>query len=137
VNRVTEQANPAFAGRLLKAVFYLSLGVGCYLAFVPTLPDISVFRMSDVVLHACGFAYLTFALMLAHPELTPIRAAVWMISYGVAIEIVQYFVPERSAELKDLLMDATGLVVGLLVARVGAGRLRRLLCALVDRIRPA
>lgn len=136
MNSVSEHASAAFTGRLLKLALYLSLGVGCYLAFVPTLPDMSVFTLSDIILHAGGFAYLTFALMLAYPEATPLRAAAWMFSYGVFIEIVQYFVPERSAELKDLLMDATGFVLGLLVARALAGRLRQLLFSLVERAWP-
>ena len=74
-----------------------------------------MFRVSDVVQHALAFSYLTFALGLAHPLARPLTLAAWMFGYGVFIELVQSFEPARSAELKDLLVDAAGIGVGLIL----------------------
>lgn len=45
---------------------------------------------------------------------------VWLLgtAYGAAIEGLQWLVPYRRAELGDLLLDALGVLVGLLLIRV-------------------
>ncbi|MCZ6709099.1 MAG: VanZ family protein, partial [Gammaproteobacteria bacterium] len=46
--------------------------------------------------------------------------AAWMIAYGLFIEAVQAFEPERSAEFKDLAVDLAGICIGLwLTRRIG------------------
>lgn len=96
----------------LGLAFWLPLAICTYLALTPSPPD-AVFRVSDVILHAFAFFYLTFALGLAMraPRLPVV--ALWMLGYGMFIELVQSFEPARSAELKDLLVDAAGIAVGL------------------------
>ena len=131
--------NPAGrAGRtvrvLCQVAFWAPLALCTYLALVPEPPDNPVFRLSDVILHAAAFTYLSFALLLAQSARpVPRNAALagnerprgelyfstfgLMLAYGVFLELVQAFVPERSAELKDLFVDAIGIAVGLLLAR--------------------
>ena len=81
----------------------------------------AVFRLGDVVLHAFAFTYLSLALVMARQRVsrTPeyVRTAVLMFGYGLMLEAIQFFIPERSSELKDLLVDATGITLGLLLAR--------------------
>lgn len=111
------------AGRLTNlgfiAGFWLPLAVCTWLALTPSPPD-SVFRVSDVVLHAAAFSYLTFTLGLAFPRLRwPVLAGV-MLGYGLLIEVVQGLGAARTAELKDLLVDAAGIAAGLtLLAALG------------------
>jgi len=124
------------AARLFKLSFYFSLLVCSFFAFAPSPPELPVFRLGDVVLHAFAFSFLTFLLPLAHPRVTPVPAALWMLGYGVLIEFVQSFEPERSTELKDLLVDVAGIAVGLLLARVFANRVREFSTALALRILP-
>ena len=81
-----------FASRL---GFWFPLLVCTYLALVPDPPDNPVFRVSDVILHAAAFTYLTFAFVLMgltrpEPDLPAVpfnrvalRAFAAMLAYGV------------------------------------------------------
>lgn len=109
--------------------FWLPLAGCTWLALTPSPPD-AVFRVSDVVLHALAFAYLTFALGLAHRKLRWWPLAGWMLAYGAFIELTQSFEPARSPELKDLAVDVAGIAVGLgILAGIG-GWARRTVTAL-------
>lgn len=100
------------AGFCLQAAFWLPLVACTYLALTPSPPE-SVFRVSDVVLHALAFSYLTFALGLAYSSLRIPVLAAWMLAYGLFIELVQSLEVERQAEIKDLVVDGAGIIVGI------------------------
>jgi VanZ family protein len=123
----------AVAGRL---GFWIPLLICTWLALIPEPPDNPVFRLSDVILHGAAFAYLTFAFVLMGTlrsalstqtaargitKTLALQAVVAMLGYGLFLELVQSFIPERSAELKDLLVDLAGIGVGLLLAARFAG----------------
>lgn len=101
----------------MRTAFWLPWLMCTYLAFAPSPPE-TVFRISDVVLHGFAFSYLTFALGLARDGKRWLPAAAWMLAYGVAIELVQSFEPERSAELKDLLVDMAGIGIGAIALKL-------------------
>ncbi len=101
---------------VLAVAFWIPLSVCTYLAFDPHPPD-AVFRVSEIALHAFAFTYLTFSLGLAHPHLHWLVPAAWMLAYGLFIEIVQAFEPQRSAELSDLFVDSAGICLGLGITR--------------------
>jgi VanZ family protein len=112
--------------------FFVPLLICTYLALVPEPPDNPVFRVSDVLLHAAAFSYLTFAFVLMDQGVQlnralAIRAALIMLGYGIFLEGVQWFVPQRSAELKDLGVDLLGILVGLLLAMLLARPVKKLL----------
>ena len=99
--------------------FFVPLLFCTYLALVPVPPDNAVFRLSDVILHAAAFTYLTFAFVLMDTgprfdRSLALRATLVMLAYGVFLEVVQSFIPQRTAELKDL-------GVGLAVDAFGTG----------------
>jgi VanZ family protein len=106
--RLTDQA--------LTAAFWIPLVICTYLAFDPSPPE-AVARISDIVLHGFAFSYLTFALGLAYRSRHWFVPAAWMLGYGLFIEIVQSFEPQRAAELKDLLVDSVGICVGVMLTR--------------------
>ena len=101
------------AAWLLLAAFWLPLAVCTYLALHPSPPD-AVFRLSDVLLHGFAFTYLTLALALAHGHRHRLLPGLWMLGYGVLIELLQSFETSRSAEVGDLLVDVAGIGLGLL-----------------------
>lgn len=117
---------------LFLAGFWIPLIACTYLALVPEPPDNPVFRLSDLLLHAMAFTYLSLALVLAYPRMGRTRLRLFvrvfalMLAYGLFLELVQAFVPERSAEAKDLLVDAIGIGAGLVLARYLAEPLRAL-----------
>jgi len=102
---------------LIVVGFWLPFAFTTYAAFAPhgvPLP----FQVSDVILHASAFTYLTAALWLAHCVGDGGRKpALWMMAYGVVIEVIQSFEPTRSAEIKDLVVDACGIGFGVLLYR--------------------
>ncbi len=131
-----------------RAGFWFPLLICTYLALVPEPPDNPVFRLSDVILHAAAFSYLTFAFVLMAKAQTAtgsadtarglhrgtaLRAFLVMLGYGIFLELVQSFVPERSAELKDLGVDLLGIGAGLILAAVLARPLTALLDLLIGR----
>jgi VanZ family protein len=103
----------------LQIAFWIPLAICTWLALTPSPPD-AISRFSDVLLHAFAFTYLTFALGLAWPGLRLRWVAGWMLAFGVGIEIVQSFEAARVASLKDVLVDAVGIALGLLLL-VGLG----------------
>lgn len=118
---------------LLKIGFWLPLAICTWLALFPDPPEISVFKISDVLLHAFAFTYLSFTLAVAYPQRSRAQIFCLMLGYGLLIEVVQSFEASRSAELKDLLVDVLGIGFGLLLARLLAAWTRRLASRLFDR----
>jgi VanZ family protein len=98
--------------------FWIPFAIVTFAAFAPEglpLP----FKVSDVVLHAFAFTYLTTALWVAHYHGKPgWKSAGWMLGYGLLIEAVQSFEPTRSAELGDFGVDIVGILLGLGLYRV-------------------
>jgi len=98
--------------------FWIPFAIASYAAFAPQglpLP----FDISDIVLHAFTFTYLTAALWVAHYYGEPgWKSAVWMVGYGLLIAGIQSFETTRTAELKDFCMDVVGIVLGLSLYRL-------------------
>lgn len=127
---------PETASRLcLTTGFWVPLALCTWLAFTPSPPE-AVFRVSDLLLHAFAFVYLSFSLSLAH-DLSAARVALWMLGYGVLIEVLQSLIPDRTPELKDLLVDGAGIAVGLAAARLLGAWSRRTLIRMVGAVLPS
>ncbi|MFV2089667.1 MAG: VanZ family protein [Pseudomonadales bacterium] len=123
---------------LFQIGFWIPFAFSTYFALVPDPPEYPVFQVSDVILHGAAFTYLTFAFALAQyenydPRRLYVRSFVLMLAYGLLIEIAQSFVPERSAELKDLFVDVLGIGLGILMTVYFAGPLRQLAARLLVR----
>lgn len=116
-----------------KAVFWIPAFICTWMALAPSPPEISVFKVTDVVLHAFAFTYLSFAMRLAYERRSLLQVFLVLFGYGILIEAVQSLVPERTAEIKDLMVDVVGIVLGLLLARFGAGSVRRLVAKLFNK----
>lgn len=116
----------------LHLAFWLPLAGCTYMALAPSPPDTG-FRISDIVLHALAFGYLTFALGLASPALRVPALIGWMLGYGLFIETVQSFQVERSAEIKDLLVDVAGILAGLALLELLGDWSRRTVRAVLRR----
>lgn len=122
----------AAAKLLIRAGFWIPLLICTYLALIPEPPEHPVFRVSDLVLHAGAFIYLTLALVIGQQGRGNtdgqiyLRSLLLMLAYGLFIELAQSLVPQRTAELKDLLVDLLGIGIGLVAARIAARRVDEL-----------
>jgi VanZ family protein len=98
---------------LLKLGFWLAVLFASYMAFAPhkAIP-IPFLQVSGVILHAVTFVVLTYGLRLAYLPKAWLAASACMLLYGVGIEIVQGFTPERASELNDVIMDILGIAIG-------------------------
>ncbi|MCR9278060.1 MAG: VanZ family protein [Pseudomonadaceae bacterium] len=101
---------------LRMAAFWLPFVLITWLALTPSPPD-PVTRISDVILHMAAFTLLTGALAFAHFDLKLWPTGLIMLAYGALLEIAQSFTG-RSPELKDLLVDAVAIALGLVVLRL-------------------
>ena len=79
----------------------------------------------DKLNHAAAFVTLAAVTSLGRVS-GWVRIAWSLLAYGTLIEILQYFTPTRSAEWGDLLADAVGIALGLLLAGVVAKLASRL-----------
>jgi VanZ family protein len=123
---VSEEAGPLQrAGRLgppwsrgwLQAIFWSSIVGASYFAFTPqsAQPHLPV---GSIATHGIAFILLTVVLLAAYFP----RGRFWipvslLAVYGVLIEAVQAFIPYRSAEVHDLLVDFIGIAVGVVLYR--------------------
>jgi VanZ family protein len=89
------------------------------------MPEVSLWDLLfDKAAHSFVFAILSFLLVVGfikqgrfhQLKFEPIRySLIFSIGYGVLIEIVQGFVPGRSLDWKDMLADASGALIGILL----------------------
>ena len=102
------------------AAFWVPLAICMAVAVTPD-PIGVVAGLSGWIAHICAFAYLTTALFQAHfrwpgglasAARCVLAAVLWMLAFGVVIEVAQLFVAGRSADLADLLPDGVGIVIG-------------------------
>ena len=104
------------ATRGWRALLVVLMAVVAWLALTP-LPPRAIDLGWDKLNHASAFAALAFAGWLSVRG----RRGRWptmalLLMYGALIEVAQRFVPGRSAEWADLLADALGIGLGVLMA---------------------
>ncbi|MEA2111191.1 MAG: VanZ family protein [Campylobacterota bacterium] len=98
-----------------KLLFFITLLAISILAVLPdynALPP--VVSMSDVINHILAFFTLSFLFKLAYPKLKTILHVFLLSAYGVAIEVVQYFLPTRFGDPYDVLSDILGVLLALI-----------------------
>ena len=79
------------------------------------------FINADKWLHAFTFAVLAIWFSGQYRPRSYWRIAAGLLAFGVLIEAVQRLVSYRSAEGLDIVADAVGILVGLLIAAAGVG----------------
>ena len=68
--------------------------------------------LNDKVSHIIAFGTLAFLGDFSFPtEKFGLKKFLWLLSYGLLIEFIQYFLPYRTASLFDVMADCAGLTV--------------------------
>lgn len=93
-----------------KLLFYIALIMGCVVAFSPAEAGLQP-KMNDKFLHVVGFIIMGFFCHLAHPNLAYWKQVLGLAIFGMAIELVQGYLPYRQFSLWDWLADLAGLCV--------------------------
>ncbi|MDE0442282.1 MAG: VanZ family protein [Gammaproteobacteria bacterium] len=105
-----------------RAAFWIPLAL-CAGAALSANPSGAVASLSGVTAHSIAFAYLAAALFAAHFRSGPTVAVVlWLLAFGVLIEVAQTFIDGRSGELLDVAVDAVGIAIGCVAYRIWAWR---------------
>jgi len=106
----------------LRTAFFITLASVTLLAFIPDYSSLpAVIEVSDLANHTIAFATLTLLYRFAYSH-TIYRLGVTLIGYGAGIEVVQAFLPTRSASLLDLLSDIVGILFGIWFYKLVAKR---------------
>ena len=118
------RAIPARAGGM--TVFIIGLAVLPLASLMPS-DMMPAFGVPDTWLHGLGFGGLGIAGAWAlGGGRAALRLGLALVTLGVLLELLQAFVPGRSASLGDALADALGAVLGvglgLAAARLATGR---------------
>ena len=93
------------------------LAIGVVVVCVIPAPHIVDVSHFDKVEHLLAFAALSLVFLRAYSD-KPLWVITGCISFGLAIELIQYFIPWRSAEAADLLADILGVFAGWLVFKL-------------------
>lgn len=104
---------------LTRAVFLCALLVVLYLAVAHPMPggQAGVLSVHDKLVH--GFVYAALTTLGLLGRLGKPTVLLVLVSHGALVEVLQALVPERSADVIDLLADCAGIFVALLVSHVG------------------
>lgn len=104
-----------------RMLMWLLMAVTCAFAFAPNAPGLN-FDNSDKVQHMLAFGSVAVCALLSGDargrSVVLVLAA--MLGFGVFIEVVQAFLPSRTADWKDVVADMLG--AGLGVLAVAAAR---------------
>ena len=98
-------------------------------AFLPPrgTPGVEVADLGEVralLLHFAGYAALALCAILAQGRPRAALTAVGLTAYATALEVLQGVVGERSFQVQDLVANALGVVVGVLLGCLIARRAR-------------
>lgn len=98
--------------------------VGIFVVSSITVPadSVPIFPHSDKIFHALIYSLLSFLILRALYVSKPNRPALFLkitsftaaFSYGIMIEVYQYFLPARTMEIMDVFSNGLGALVGIL-----------------------
>lgn len=94
--------------------FYVLLVIYTYLGLTPH-PENSIPVFNDLLMHFAGYSVAAISISFARPTWSLWRRASFLIIFSIAIEIAQHFNPPRTFSGMDILANATGVVLGLII----------------------
>ena len=98
---------------VLKSLFYLYVIVILFLA--TSVNNSGVDTGGDTANHILAFIVYAILFHLSFKK-SYIYLFISGLFFGSIIELIQYFLPYRSCDFKDLVMDLIGLIIGFFIA---------------------
>ena len=97
--------------RVMRILLFICFTAVSYLAF--TVQDIEPLRHTwDKLNHAIAFFALFLLLSYSFSKLTNLQKFIMLLLYGIAIEVIQHYIPTRESSLLDILADIVGISAG-------------------------
>ena len=104
----------------IRIFFYIILIVVFILAVIPKTEEFpEITRISDKLNHFAAFLTLAFLIDFGYPLKGFFWKVMYLGSYGLIIEVAQYFLPYREFSLFDLAVDIMGLSFYFLIRATG------------------
>jgi len=98
--------------KYFKVLFYVTLVVVFYLAVIPDDNIHMEWKYADKLKHATAFFTLSFLLNRASSTIQHrLRNMGALLLFGIFIEFVQYFLPERESSILDVWADLAGILL--------------------------
>lgn len=95
-----------------KTIFYCSLVTILFLATTSIQFEV-IETMWDKFKHSFAFFTLYILFSLSYEKQTIFSKSLLLLLYGILIECIQYFMPNRYFSLLDIFADAIGLSIGI------------------------
>jgi VanZ family protein len=97
---------------LWRISFWLCFGLTAYLSLLPQEFLPTSINIWDKLSHSIAFAALTLSAALGWPDKNFVQfVLIPLLTFGVLIEVLQYFIPGREFSLLDMLADAIGIII--------------------------
>ncbi|MCK5834621.1 MAG: VanZ family protein [Lentisphaeria bacterium] len=93
------------------ATFFAAIVCILILATLKNSPHLGVITSYDKFNHLAAFFALSFVFELTYPELHPAVKVGYLVGFSVCIEVIQAFIPWRSAEFNDVVAGCLGVVL--------------------------
>jgi|GEM_PF-646331 len=95
-----------------KCLLWLVLTILLLLTLIPSPPKPINIDNIDKAYHLIAFAGFTFIFMIAFNNIKTRYLILLSVSLGIIIEAIQYYVPNRSFSLADIIADSLGVFLG-------------------------
>jgi VanZ family protein len=94
-------------------VWFVSIGLVCYLSLSPDVATPFHFRWADKVYHSIAYLWLSFLPFLAIRR-TPVAlgAVSFIMLLGLGLELAQNYVPGRFSSVGDMIANSLGVGLG-------------------------
>ena len=104
--------------KLMVLLLIITLAVIEFLANTTTVHIKIVESMWDKANHFSAFFVLFILLSLAFKEMKIVIKVILLLSFGLQIEIVQYFIEGRDFSLMDVVADFIGILIGMILYKL-------------------
>ena len=97
-------------------VWFVSIGLVCYLSLSPDVATPFHFRWADKVYHSIAYLWLSFLPFLAIRRIPmAIGGVSFIMLLGLGLELAQNFVPGRFFSVGDMVANSLGVGLGVLL----------------------
>ncbi len=100
--------------KTFKALTY-TWSLSLYIACIIPAEKIPLNKGYDKIEHFAAYFILTCLIFCGWPRTSSLKILAFVLLFGAFIELTQFFIPSRTAELLDILANIFGMSLGLLI----------------------